>query len=140
MKSNPWMFTKSNCLMSISLFTIGMLIVSPFMSMASIGTEKEVVALSQVPGEFTTTELKLKAGKPYVFEVTNLSVDHPVALVVAPLGTKKLKKKDHIKEAYLSNTVLRGESSRSQAVILQTGEYAYWCPLNPTQKYKLTVE
>lgn len=96
------------------------------------------VKLTQTPGEFEQTELKLKAGKPYVFEVTNDGVDHEVGFVIAPAG--KTEQENHVKEAYVAKTINDGETSQSKQVVLEAGEYVYFCPMNPTPQYKIVVE
>ena len=99
--------------------------------------EAKVIQLSQVDGKFTKTSLNLKPGK-YIFEVTNKKVDREVGLVVANT-TDEGKAGDHIQEGYLANTVKKGESARSQIVVLEEGNYKYFCPLNPTPEYTITV-
>lgn len=99
---------------------------------------QEVVKLNQTNGNFTQQELNLKAGETYVFEVTNSGVDHEVGFVVAPKG--QTEREHHIAEAYLTKTITDGEMAASQEVTLEAGEYVYFCPLNPTPQYILTVE
>ena len=99
---------------------------------------QEVVKLDQTTGEFTQQELNLKAGETYVFEVTNSGVDHEVGFVIAPKG--KTDQEHHIPEAYLSKTITDGETAASQEVTLEEGEYVYFCPMNPTPQYALTVK
>ncbi|MEM6831477.1 MAG: cupredoxin domain-containing protein [Bacteroidota bacterium] len=96
------------------------------------------VKLEQTPGAFTTTELTLKAGKPYVFEVSNNGVDHEVGFVVAP--SDKTDQANHIKNAYVTKMIKDGESSQSKEVVLEAGEYVYFCPMNPTPQYKIVVK
>lgn len=98
----------------------------------------KTVCLVQTPGEFDKTELKLKAGKAYVFEVENSGVDHNVGFVVAPKG--KTDQANHIPEAYVKQAIGDGETSTSSVVTLEEGEYVYFCPLNPTPQYTLIVE
>ena len=98
----------------------------------------KTVSLVQTPGEFDKTELKLKAGKAYVFEVENNGVDHEVGFVVAPKG--KTDQENHVKEAYVKKAISDGETSESNVVTLEAGEYVYFCPLNPTPLYTLIVE
>ena len=99
--------------------------------------ETEVVKLTQIEGKFTKEKLTLKPGK-YIFEVKNKNVDKPVGLVVAP-KTADGKAGVHIKEGYLSKTIEKGESARSQIVTLEPGTYTYFCPLNPTPEYTIVV-
>lgn len=100
--------------------------------------EPETINLVQTPGKFDQTELKLEAGKSYVFEITNDGVDHLLGFVIAPKG--KTDKENHVQRAYLNKTIADGEKSSSQAVVLEKGEYVYFCPLNPTPQYKIIVE
>ncbi|MFK7949397.1 MAG: hypothetical protein AB8G11_17530 [Saprospiraceae bacterium] len=96
----------------------------------------ENVVLNQIPGEFETKSLVLKAGS-YQFEIANKGVDHEVGFVLVPKG--KYDEADHIKAAYVSTPVADGSSSFTNVVELEAGEYEYFCPLNPTDKYPLTV-
>lgn len=100
--------------------------------------DAEKVTLSQTPGKFEETKLTLKAGQPYIFEVKNENVDHEVGFVLAPKG--KTGQEHHIQAAYLTQAVKEGETATSQVVTLEPGEYVYFCPLNPTPEYTLTVE
>jgi len=95
------------------------------------------VKLTQVPGEFTTKSLELEAGA-YQFEIVNKSVDHEVGFVLAPKG--KTDAANHIKAAYVTAPVKEGTSSMTNIVNLTPGEYVYFCPLNPTEQYELTVK
>ena len=96
----------------------------------------EVIKLTQVEGKFTKGKLKLKPGT-YIFEVTNKGVDREVGLVVA--NSDNGAAGEHIKEGYLANTIKKGETAQSQVVTLGEGEYKYFCPLNPTPEYTITV-
>lgn len=99
----------------------------------------EVVKLEEVEGAFTTTELKLKPGI-YSFEVTNKGIPHEVAFVLAP-NKEDIQEADFIADAMLTQTLKDGETASSKVpVTLEKGEYVYFCPLNKTPKYKLTVE
>ncbi|MCG8388329.1 MAG: cupredoxin domain-containing protein [Cytophagales bacterium] len=119
----------------IPMIIVGLLLAS---SIAGFAQEAKTVKLEQTPGEFKTKELKLKAGKPYVFDVTNKGVDHAVGFVIAPAG--KTDQDHHVQAAYLSKTIKDGESAKSGEVTLEKGEYVYFCPLNPTPQYKITVK
>jgi uncharacterized cupredoxin-like copper-binding protein len=119
-------------------YTIIALMAGLFISAGSTAQEAETIKLVQKPGVFTTEELKLEAGKTYVFDVVNEGIDHEVGFVVAPKG--KTDQKHHVKEAYLSKTIKDGESAASQEVTLEKGEYVFFCPLNPTPQYTLVVE
>ena len=124
--------------LTLAIVAGGLLLGRPLFIRAALVQDARVVLLDQTPGEFEKTELKLKAGKPYIFEVTNDGVDHEVGFVIAPAG--KTEAANHIQNAYLSKTIKDGESARSQEVILEKGEYVYFCPLNPTPQYKLVVK
>lgn len=99
--------------------------------------QSKTVHLEQTPGEFTVKELKLSEGT-YVFEITNSGVNHEVGFVLAPKG--KVDKEHFIKEAFVKETVKNGKTQPTSEVTLAKGEYVYFCPLNPTEQYSLTVE
>ena len=94
------------------------------------------VNLAQTKGEFTTKSLTLEPGQ-YQFVIANQGVGHDVGFVLAPKG--KTDPANHIKEAYVTSPVKNGSTSMSQVVSLEPGEYVYFCPLNPTAEYNLTV-
>ena len=100
-------------------------------------TEVSTIRLEQTPGKFTVQSLTLEEGT-YQFEIANVGVDHELGFVLAPKG--KPQKEHHIKAAYVQKTVKNGETSLSQKVDLKKGEYIYFCPLNPTEQYSLTVK
>ncbi len=97
----------------------------------------EKVKLTQTPGEFEMKNLTLAPGQ-YQFEIANSNVDHEVGFVLVPKG--KYDAADHIKAAYVKAPVAKGTSSMTSVVDLPAGEYEYFCPLNPTPKYPLTVK
>ena len=99
-------------------------------------TGPEKIKLTQTPGKFTTESLVVQEGT-YQFEIANDGVDHEVGFVVVPKG--KYDAANHIKAAYVSAPVANGKSSMTSVVSLKAGEYEYFCPLNPTAKYPLTV-
>ncbi|MBL4709840.1 MAG: cupredoxin domain-containing protein [Flavobacteriales bacterium] len=99
--------------------------------------DHKVIKLTQTPGEFNKKELKLKAGEPYVFEVTNKGVDHAVGFVIAPKG--KTDKENHIANAYVQKVVEEGQTQSSKEVVLEKGEYVFFCPMNPTPQYRIVV-
>ena len=105
---------------------------------SALAQDAKKVVLEQVPGEFTETSLKLKAGESYVFEVVNNGIDHAVGFVVAPKC--KTEQENHVTAAYLTNTIEDGQTASSNIVTLEKGEYVYFCPLNPTPLYSITVE
>ena len=94
------------------------------------------VKLEQTKGAFSTTSLVLAPGQ-YQFEIANSDVDHEVGFVLVPKG--KYDAANHIKAAYVKAPVAQGNSSMTNVVNLAAGEYEYFCPLNPTPKYSLTV-
>lgn len=101
--------------------------------------EVQTIKLEEIAGEFTTKELTLEEGT-YSFEVTNNGIDHPVAFVLAP-SKEDVQESDFIADAMLTTTVADGETASSKkAVTLEKGEYVYFCPMNPTPQYKLTVK
>lgn len=95
------------------------------------------IVLEQVAGDFTVKGLTLSAGT-YQFEITNNGVDHELGFVLVPAG--KSDPSDHIKEAYVTAPVANGQSSLTKEVTLSAGTYEYFCPLNPTPKYTITVK
>lgn len=101
-------------------------------------TEAQVIELKQTPGKFDKKKLTLVAGQAYIFNVSNEGVDHAVGFVVAPKGNTG--QESHIQEAYVQEMIEDGKSSSSKEVVLEKGEYVFFCPLNPTPEYKLTVQ
>lgn len=102
------------------------------------GQRPQAIHLEQIDGAFEQTSLELKAGQPYVFLVKNKGVDREVGFVIAPKGNTE--QENHIQSAYLSKTIKDGEMSQSKEVKLEKGEYVYFCPLNPTPLYSITVK
>ncbi len=107
-----------------------------FVFTTSITAQVSKINLGQTPGEFTIKSLTLAPGD-YQFEIANNGVDHEVGFVLAPKG--KTDQANHIKAAYVKAPVKNGASSLTQVVSLSAGEYVYFCPLNPTEQYELTV-
>jgi len=103
----------------------------------TVSDKVEKIKLSQVPSKFTKRKVKVSEGL-YQFEISNNGVDHEVGFVLVPKG--KYEPEHHIKTAYVKNAVANGKSSTSQIVDLKAGEYEYYCPLNPTPKYTLSVK
>ena len=120
------------------IITTAMLALGLFATVSLSAQNAKTIKLEQTPGEFAKESLTLKAGKAYVFEVENNGVDHPVGFVIAPKG--KTDQANHVQTAYLSNTIKDGERASSKTVVLEAGEYVYFCPLNPTPQYKITVK
>ncbi len=98
-------------------------------------SKAKVVELVQTPGEFTTKELKLKAGK-YQFNVMNKNVGHACGFVLAPTA-KDGKEQDALVKF---GPIATGETKLTPEVELKKGKYEYFCPLNPTPRYTLVVE
>ncbi len=103
---------------------------------ATAQSQTKTISLEQTVGEFTVKSLTLAPGD-YQFEIANNGVDHEVGFVLVPQG--KTGAANHIKEAYVQAPVKNGSKSLSKIVTLGAGEYEYFCPLNPTPKYSLTV-
>lgn len=106
--------------------------------------EKEMVkaktiSLEQTPGEFTQKNLTLKEGT-YIFEVTNKNAGKDVGFVIVPKGEDASNPKNHIQNAYVTQVVKEGTKETSKEVALTKGEYIYFCPMNKTPQYTLTVE
>ena len=95
----------------------------------------KTIKLEQTKGEFNIQSLILAQGD-YVFEISNNGVDHEVGFVIAP----KSNSDAHIKTGYIQKTIKDGEKSTSKVVNLPKGEYVYFCPMNPTPKYTITVK
>lgn len=101
--------------------------------------EVKFIQLEEVKGAFTTEELVLEEGT-YAFEVTNSGIDHEVAFVLAP-AKEDLQQEDWISDAMLTSAISDGQTASStKPVKLEKGEYVYFCPMNPTPQYKLTVK
>ncbi|QDO95467.1 hypothetical protein FNB79_16315 [Formosa sediminum] len=98
-----------------------------------------VVSLEQTKGEFTQKALTLKEGN-YIFEISNNNVGKQVGFVLVPKGADASKPDNHIKSAYVTKAVENNSTESSNVTTLQKGEYVYFCPLNATPQYTLTVE
>lgn len=99
--------------------------------------DAKVISLEQTDGAFTIQSLTLAPGD-YTFEISNNDVDHEVGFVLAPKG--KTDQANHIQNAYVTAAVPTGGKSSSKVVTLTPGEYVYFCPMNPTPEYTLTVK
>jgi len=106
------------------------------MGFASIQAQVTQVDLVQQKGIFTTESLTLEAGE-YQFNVQNDNVGSDVGFVLVPKGMYDASK--HIKDAYVKAPVATGSNSMTNVVNLKPGEYEYFCPMNKTPKYALTV-
>ena len=96
----------------------------------------EQINLEQTKGQFTQTSLELPAGE-YQFAISNNAVGSDVGFVLVPEG--QYEPANHIKAAYVTAPVANNEKGMSGVVDLAPGTYEYFCPLNPTPKYTLTV-
>lgn len=104
----------------------------------------ETIKLEQTEGAFTTTELSLEAGKEYNFEVTN-NAGRPAALVLAKKDLEGKSVPEIMeaaeKGAMLSGPIEDGVTATSTGTVkLEAGEYFYFCPMNATPKYAVTVK
>ncbi|WP_136482488.1 cupredoxin domain-containing protein [Cognatitamlana onchidii] len=99
----------------------------------------KTIALEQTKGEFTQKGLTVDAGT-YIFEVSNNHAAKEVGLVLVPKGKDASNPENHIKTAYVTTVVKDGETQKTNATTLTQGEYVYFCPLNPTPQYTLTVK
>jgi plastocyanin len=106
-------------------------------SFSATAQQVKTVALEQTNGEFTQKQITLSEGT-YVFEIANNGIDHNVGFVLVPQGKKGAK--NHIKNAYVTKAVATNKKSTSKKVQLKKGVYEYFCPLNPTPRYKLIVK
>lgn len=102
-------------------------------------TMAKTVKLEQTKGKFTQESLTLKEGD-YVFAISNNNAGVDVGFVLVPKGKDATVAANHIKTAYVTNVVAQGKTETSQTVSLEKGEYVYFCPLNKTPQYTLTVE
>lgn len=102
-------------------------------------TKATSVTLEQTKGEFTQKALTLSEGD-YVFEIANHNVGKQVGFVLVPKGKDASKPENHIKTAYVTKVVENNTTETSNVTTLTKGEYIYFCPLNETPQYTLTVE
>ncbi|WP_458628075.1 hypothetical protein [Winogradskyella sp. PC D3.3] len=102
-------------------------------------TKATTVSLEQTKGVFTQTELTLEEGD-YIFEIANNNVGQQVGFVLVPKGKDASKPENHIKTAYVTKAVENNTKESSKVTTLTKGEYVYFCPLNHTPQYTLTVE
>ena len=101
--------------------------------------EVKNISLEQTPGVLTQKELTVKAGN-YVFEVANNNVGADVGFVLVPKGKDTSIAENHIQAAYLTKVAGNNKTEKSNVVTLTPGEYVYFCPMNKTPHYTLTVE
>jgi plastocyanin len=106
-------------------------------SFTASAQQVKTVALEQTDGEFTQKQITLSEGT-YVFEIANNGIAHNVGFVLVPQGKKGAE--NHIKNAYVTKAVATNKKSTSKKVTLKKGTYEYFCPLNPTPRYRLVVQ
>ncbi|MDP5158531.1 MAG: cupredoxin domain-containing protein [Flaviramulus sp.] len=99
----------------------------------------KTISLEQTKGEFVQKALTVSEGT-YVFEVSNNHAAKEVGLVLVKKGDDASKPENHIKTAYVIAVAKDGETQKTNATKLAKGEYIYFCPLNPTPQYTLTVK
>jgi plastocyanin len=99
----------------------------------------KTVSLEQTKGVFTQQAVTLAEGS-YIFEISNNNVGHDVGFVLIKKGTDASKPENHIKTAYVTEVVGNNKKQKSNVTALEKGEYVYFCPMNPTPQYTLTVE
>jgi len=102
----------------------------------TVRDDVETLKLTQVDGKFKVQGMTVTEGS-YQFAVANDGIDREVGFVLVPKG--KYDPSMHIKNAYVKAPVAEGNVSMTNIVDLKAGEYEYFCPLNPTPKYTLTV-
>lgn len=107
-------------------------------------TELETIKLEQTHGAFTTESLELEAGKEYNFEVTN-NAGRPAAFVLVKAEDAETAKTDFksviIGDAALAGLLEDGQTGTSTGTVkLDAGEYVYFCPVNETPQYTITVK
>lgn len=119
----------------MSILTTVFIIASTIASFAQ--SSVKTVNLQQTKGEFTVKSLTLSEGD-YIFNISNHEIEGDVGFVLAPAGMTEAK--DHIKEAYVTAPVAKNKTQKTNVVSLKKGEYVYFCPLNPTPQYTLTVK
>ncbi|WP_179334127.1 hypothetical protein [Winogradskyella costae] len=105
----------------------------------SMTTKATTVTLEQTKGVFTQKALTLTEGD-YIFEIANNNVGKQVGFVLVPKGKDASKPENHIKTAYVTKAVENNTKEFSNVTTLAKGEYVYFCPLNHTPQYTLTVE
>lgn len=99
-----------------------------------------VIELTQVEGKFTTESLNLKPGN-YQFRVVNDGVSKDVGfLIQAAKDANADPMKTAVENSFTKTLVSNGSSAYTGVVDLPAGEYIYYCPLNPTPKYSITVK
>ena len=98
----------------------------------------KTIALEQTKGEFTQKSITVSEGS-YIFKIANNNSGTDVGFVLVPKGKDASNAANHIKTAYVTQVVKEGETEKSNTTKLTKGEYVYFCPLNKTPQYTLTV-
>ncbi|MGJ8685363.1 MAG: cupredoxin domain-containing protein [Nonlabens sp.] len=121
----------------IAFLTIAL--VFTFTSQAQMDhTQVKTITLEQVKGEFVQKEIKVDPGT-YKFSIFNNDVGHDVGFVLVPVGKDISNPENHIKTAYVTESVSTGKTQSTQATTLAAGSYYYFCPLNPTATDNLLI-
>ena len=121
------------------IFTAGFSVQAQDSMKKNMNDKAQTIALEQTKGQFTQQSVELKAGD-YVFAISNNNAGLDVGFVLAPKGSDTSDPANHIKTAYVTKMVAQGTTERSKVVKLTAGEYVYFCPLNKTPQYTLTVK
>ncbi|MGB3590743.1 MAG: plastocyanin/azurin family copper-binding protein [Nonlabens sp.] len=98
----------------------------------------QVINLEQIIGEFVQKKVTVSPGD-YIFEIENNNVGHNVGFVLVKKGSDISNPKNHIQTAYVTQQVANNSKQRSKVTHLTTGEYYYFCPLNPTATDNLLI-
>ena len=99
-----------------------------------------IIELIQTTGAFQTEQLKLTPGL-YQFRIVNKNVDKDLGFVVQNEEDKGLDvMKTAVKNSFTTAYVKKGEAQYTGIVELNSGNYIYSCPLNPTPHYRIIIE
>jgi len=126
-------------LISILVITLSFTFTSTAQDQMIKDTKATVVTLEQTKGKFTKEKLTLSEGD-YIFNIKNNNVGHAVGFVLVKKGKDATNPDNHIKSAYVTKAVENNSSVKTNVTTLSKGEYIYFCPLNPTPQYSLTVK
>ncbi len=99
----------------------------------------KTIDLEQTPGAFIQKDLTVSEGT-YIFKIKNNNVGKDVGFVLVKKGDDASKPENHIQTAYVTELVKDGKTETSKQTTLKQGEYVYFCPLNNTPMYNLTVK
>jgi hypothetical protein len=99
-----------------------------------------IIELTQIDGEFITTNLDLKPGQ-YQFRIVNKDVNKEVGfLIQEKADANKDPMKTAVENSFAKNMIKTGTAEYTGVVTLTEGEYVYSCPINPTPKYTISVK